>query len=136
MQLNPYLFFNGQCEAAFKFYEQRLGGKIVAMITYADMPAEAQEQAGPDTGIMHARLMVGDTVLMGGDAPADRYHKPQGFAVSMLCGDTAEAERAFQALLEGGTVIMPLEETFWAARFGMLVDRFGITWMVNHEKAA
>jgi PhnB protein len=85
--------------------------------------------------ILHARLVVGDQVLMGSDAPPDRQQKPQGFSLSISINDPAEAERVFHALVENGTVTMPFGETFWAVRFGMLVDRFGIPWMINCEKA-
>lgn len=136
MQLNPYLFFNGQCEAAFKFYEQRLGGKIVAMMTYGEMPAEEQGSAQKSRAIVHARLMVGDTALMGSDCPPEHYKTLQGVSMSLQVADPAEAERVFAALQEGGTVTMPMEETFWAVRFGMLDDQFGISWMVNCGKAA
>ena len=136
MQLNPYLLFNGQCETAFKFYEKCLGGKIEAMILHEGTPAADQVPAEWRKKILHARLVVGDQVLMGSDAPPDRFQKPQGFSVSLGVKDPAEAERIFLALAENGKVRMPIQKTFWAARFGMLVDRFGIPWMVNCEKAA
>ena len=134
MQLNPYLFFNGQCEAAFKFYAQVLGGKIDGMLTHAGTPAEQQVPAEWRDKIMHARLIVGDQVLMASDAPPDHYEKPTGFSVSIQIKDKAEAERIFNALAEGGKVQMPFGQTFWAAGFGMCADRFGIPWMVNCEK--
>ena len=136
MQLNPYLFFNGQCEAAFKFYERVLGGKIEAMLTHAGTPAEAQVPAEWRDKILHARLNVGGEVLMASDAPPGRYEEPKGFSVSLQMKDPPEAERIFHALAENGTVRMPIQKTFWAARFGMLVDRFGIPWMINCEQAA
>ena len=135
MRLNPYLVFNGQCEAAFKFYERCLGGKIETMMTHAGTPAEAHVPAEWHDKIMHARLAVGDEVLMGSDAPPGHYEAPQGFSVSLQIKGVAEAERIFHALAADGTVRMPLQQTFWAARFGMLVDRFGIPWMVNCEQA-
>jgi PhnB protein len=135
MQLNPYLTFNGQCEAAFKFYEQCLGGKIVAMVAHAGTPAEEHVPAEWRNKILHARLIVGDEVLMGSDAPPDRYEEAKGFSVTLGVDDPADAERIFYALAEKGTVRMPLQQTFWALRFGMLVDRFGIPWMVNCEQA-
>ncbi|MGZ5121762.1 MAG: VOC family protein [Burkholderiales bacterium] len=136
MQINPYLLFNGQCEAAFKFYERVLGGKIDAMMTHAGTPAEAHVPPEWRNKIIHARLVVGDEVLMGSDAPPDRFQKPQGFSVSIQINKPADAERIFKALAENGTVQMPFEQTFWAFRFGMCGDRFGIPWMVNCEKAA
>ena len=136
MQLNPYLTFNGQCEAAFKFYEKCLGGKIEAMLTHEGTPAEQHVPSEWRKTILHARLTVGDEVLMGSDAPPERYEQPQGFSVSLNTNDPAEAERIFRALSEKGRVQMPLQQTFWASRFGMCVDRFGIPWMVNCEQAA
>ena len=131
MQINPYLFFNGQCETAFKFYAECLGGKIDAMMTHAGTPAEEHVPAEWRSKIIHARLTVGDGVLMASDAPPDHYEKPQGFSVSIQIKDKAEAERIFNALAENGKITMPFEKTFWAAGFGMCVDRFGIPWMVN-----
>ncbi len=136
MQLNPYLYFNGNCEAAFKFYEQCLGGKIEAMLTHVETPMEAQTPPEWRNKILHVSMKVAGTLLMGSDAPPEHYQKPQGFSVSINLKDPAEAERIFQALAENGTVRMPLQETFWAALFGMLVDRFGIPWMINCEKAS
>ena len=136
MQLNPYLVFNGQCETAFKFYEQSLGGKIEAMIPHAGTPAEQHVSAEWRDKIMHARLNVNGEVLMGSDAPPEHYKAPQGFSVSVQFKDVKEAERVFNALADGGKVNMPLQQTFWAARFGMLVDRFGVPWMINCEQAA
>ena len=134
MQLNPYLFFDGQCEAAFKFYEQCLGGKIVAMLSHAGTPAEGQVPANWRDKIMHARMLVGDEALMGSDAPPEHYEQTKGFSVSLSIDDPAQAERVFNALAEKGTVKMPFQRTFWAVGFGMLVDRFGIPWMINCEK--
>lgn len=136
MELNPYLSFDGSCEAAFKFYEQVLGGKIVAMMTYADTPMKDEMPAETHGKIVHARLTVGDKVLMGGDAPPGRYEPPKGTTLCLGVDRPAEAERMFKDLSEGGTVQMPIAETFWAQRFGMLTDRFGIPWMVNCEKPA
>jgi PhnB protein len=136
MQLNPYLTFNGDCETAFKFYERSLGGKIVAMMSHEGTPAEEHVPAAWRKKIMHARLTVGDMLLMGSDAPPDRYEQPKGISVTLGVTDPKEADRVFGALAEEGTVQMPIQETFWAKRFGMLVDRFGIPWMVNCEKAA
>ena len=131
MQLSPILTFNGQCEAAFKFYEQCLGGKIQTMMTWGDSPMADQVPSEWRDKIIHATLIVGETSLLGGDAPPDRYEEPRGFSVTIHIKDPADAERIFQALSEDGTVTMPIQQTFWALRFGMLVDRFGIPWMVN-----
>src|SRR5262249_49161110 len=132
--VQPYLLFNGQCEVAFKFYEQCLGGKIEAMMTHAGSPMADQVPAEWHDKILHARLVVGDEVLMGSDCPPEHYEKPQGFSVSLSIDNPSEADRIFNTLAEKGTVRMPLQQTFWAARFGMLDDQFGIPWMINCEK--
>jgi PhnB protein len=134
MQLNPYLNFDGRCEAAFKFYEKVLGGKIVAMMTFGETPMKDQMPAEWHGKIAHARLTVGDEVLMGGDPPPQHYQPPKGITVTLGTVDPAEAERVFEALSDGGMVTMPIAETFWARRFGMLTDRFGIPWMINCER--
>jgi PhnB protein len=136
MQLNPYLLFNGQCEAAFKFYEKVLGGKIVSMMPHEGTPAATQVPPEWLKKIIHARLVVGDKVLMGSDAPPDRYQETRGFSISLGVDTPAEAERIFQAFSEKGKVNMPMEKTFFAERFGMLADQFGIPWMIICEKAA
>jgi len=137
MQMNPYLTFKGQCEAAFKFYEKVLGGKIVAMMPHEGTPAADHVPAEWRSKIMHARLMLADDkVLMGSDAPPGMHEEMKGFSVTLGIDKPAEAERIFHALAEDGTVRMPIQETFWAARFGMLTDRFGTPWMINCEKAA
>lgn len=136
MQLNPLLSFNGQCEAAFHFYERCLGGKIVTMMAHAGTPMEAQVPAEWRDKILHATLRMGDAVLMGADAPPDRYEKPQGVSVALHLKDPTEADRIFKELAQNGMVRMPLQQTFWAVRFGMLVDQFGIPWLINCEPAA
>jgi len=135
--LVPYLSFDGQCEAAFRHYEKVFGGTILMMMMrHADAPADAGVPQTPDTAtrIMHARLKVGDRLLMGGDAPPRSASKPQGFCVSIQVDDPVDAERIFRELGEGGVVQMPIGETFLARRFGMLIDKFGTPWMVNCEK--
>jgi PhnB protein len=133
--LNPYLTFDGQCEAACTFYASCLGGKIVAMLRHEGTPAEAHVSPEWRDKILHARLMVGDQVLMGSDAPPGRYEQPKGFSVTLGVDTPAEAERVFAALAEKGTVQMQMDQTFFAARFGMLMDRFGTPWMIICEKA-
>lgn len=135
MQLNPYLSFNGQCGAAFQFYQQCLGGSI-QMMAWGDSPMADQVPSGWRDKIIHATLIVGETALLGADAPPDRYETPRGFSVTIQINDPAEADRVFHALAENGTVQMPIQQTFWAALFGMCVDRFGIPWMVNCGQAA
>jgi PhnB protein len=133
MQVNPYLSFNGECESAFRFYERCLGGELGAVFRYAGSPMAAEVPGDWSEKIMHASLTVGNQVLMGGDVAPDRYEAPKGFSLSIHITSTADAERIFHDLAEGGKVVMPLDKTFWAARFGMLVDRFGIPWLINCE---
>ena len=134
MQINTYLFFNGNCAEAFKYYEKVLGGTILAMLTHGEAPAAAHVGPEHQNSIMHAHLVVENNALMGSDHCSEMFKQPQGFSVSLHFEDTAEAERVFHALADGGTVTMPIEETFWADRFGMCADRFGIDWMVNCAK--
>ena len=134
MTLHPHLAFDGQCEAAFKFYEKCLGGKIAFMMNYAQSPVAAQFPSEWGNRIMHASLMLGSDMLSGGDAPPDQYEKPRGFCVSFGISDAKEGERIFKALAENGSVQMPFEKTFWAAGFGMVTDQFGIPWIVNCEE--
>jgi PhnB protein len=136
MRFIPYLNFNGQCEAAFKFYEQVFGGKIEMMMSHGDSPIAEHVPPEWHKSIMHARLSVGDQVLMGSDAPPDRFETARGLWVSIVLDDVAVAERIFNSLAENGTIQMPFEETFWAARFGMVIDRFGTPWMLNCELRA
>lgn len=129
--LNPYLFYNDNCEAAFRFYEKVLGGKIEMMLRADEGPADMKPGPGREKLIMHARMSIGGQVLMASDSPPEHFHKPQGFAVSLTITDPLEAERKFNALAEGGKLEMPFTKTFWAKGFGTCVDRFGIPWMVN-----
>ena len=131
---NPYLHFPGSCQQAFEFYAATLGGKIVAMFKAEGSPMEAEVPAEMRDKIIHARLLCGDSVLMGSDAIGEQYHQPQGFSINVNTATPAEAERVYRALAQGGRETMPLAETFWAQRFGMCTDRFGIPWMVNCEK--
>ena len=129
--LNPYLFYNGNCEAAFKYYEKVLGGKIEFLMRADEGPADMKPSPGHEKKIMHARMSIGAQLLMASDAPPDHFHKPQGFAVSLTVPDLAEAEKKFKALAEGGAENMPFEKTFFSKGFGMCVDQFGQPWMVN-----
>jgi PhnB protein len=136
MQVNPYLYFDGRCEEAFKFYEKLLGGKIQVMMPHEGTPAASHVPPEWGKKIMHARMVVDGQTLMGSDAPPGHYHKPQGYSVTISVKEPADADRIFHALAENASVNMPIQETFWAQRFGMLVDRFGIPWMVSCEKEA
>lgn len=137
MKINAYLTYDGQCEAAFRFYAQCLGGTLEAMSRFADTPGCEHVPASHRDKIMHARLVVGDQVLMASDnIPEYPYEGIKGCSIALNVDSKAEADRAFKALSEQGQVIMPLDKTFWAARFGMLVDRFGVPWMINCEHDA
>jgi PhnB protein len=131
MKINPYLFYGGNCEAAFKFYEKVLGGKIEMMLRNEEAPESMPAPPERKKQIMHARISINGEILMASDAPPDHFHKAQGFAVSLTVDDPAEAERKFKALSEGGTTNMPFGKTFFSKGFGMCVDQFGIPWMVN-----
>ena len=135
MRVNPYLLFNGRCQEAFTFYAECLGGKIEAMLPHAGTPAEGHVPPEWREKIMHARLSLGEDVIMGSDAPPGHFEQPKGFSVTIQLTDSAEADRVFQRLSDGATVTMPIQQTFWAKRFGMLVDRFGTPWMVNCQTA-
>ena len=138
MKLNLHisLAFSGQCEAAFRFYEHCLNGTIAFMLTWGNSPMAADAPPGWSANIYHATLKIGDTVITGGDVAPDRYEERKGFSLVLELDDAAAAERIFHALGENGTIQMPLQETFWAARFGALVDQFGISWSINCERAA
>jgi PhnB protein len=126
--------FKGDCEAAFHFYAECLGGKIEGLHTFDGSPMADKMPAEWRKKVMHARMSIGDKILMGSDPPPDRYQPPQGFSVCVEASAPAEAEHIFAALAKGGQVHMPIQKTFWAARYGMLTDQFGIPWMVNCEK--
>jgi PhnB protein len=138
MALKPHLsiMFDGQCEAAFRFYERCLNGTISFMLTWGHSPAAAE--APPDWAekVYHATLEVGDFVMTGGDLPSDKYEKPKGFSIVLGVDNPAVAQRIFDELAENGRIAMPLQETFWASRYGALVDQFGIAWEVNCERPA
>ena len=129
----PYLGFDGQCEAAFAFYAKALHGEILTLMRYADAPPDVPGMTERSDRIMHAHLKVGERGLMGGDGPSGAS-KPQGFCVTFQIDNPAEAERAFAALAEGGQATMPIGPTFFAQKFGMLTDKFGVPWMVYCPK--
>lgn len=131
MRINPYLSFDGQCEAALQFYERCLGGKIVYMMTYAQSPVAPQVPPEWGKRIYHATFSFGDQTLGAADAPPGRYQSPQGFSLTLDIDAPAEADRVFERLSEKGTVQMPVQVTHWARRFGVLTDQFGTPWMIN-----
>ncbi len=134
--LNPYLFFDGNCADAMRFYERTLGGKLDLMKA-SEAPAGAEMPPGPGDSILHARLVLDDgRVLMASDWMASEpYPGRKGFSLSLGYSTVAEAQRIFDALADGGKVNMPFQKTFWAEAFGMLEDRFGTPWMVNGQMA-
>ena len=136
MQVITYLSFRGSCEEAFRLYAAMLGGRLGEMFRYAGSPMAEQAPAGWEQKVMHGSLHVGGHVLMGADVAPEQYEEPKGFTLSVQLDDTSEAERIFGALSEQGRIVMPLAQTFWAARFGMVVDRFGIPWTINCETSA
>ena len=134
MKTSTVLNFKGDCEAAFKFYEEHLGGQARGIFRYEGSPLSASVPPEWQNKIMHGSIDVGSLVLMGADVVPASYEEPKGFSLSVHTSDVSEAERIFRDLSEGGRTVMPLERTFWAARFGMLIDRFGIPWTINCEE--
>ncbi len=135
MKLSTSLIFRGQCEAAFKSYERCLDGKITFMLTWGDSPMANQAPPEWREKILHASLRVGDHVLTGGDVLPEQYEQPKGFSIMLGIDNPADADRIFHALAENGTVQMAIQKTFWAQRFGSLVDQFGTPWSINCEQA-
>jgi PhnB protein len=134
MQVQSYLFFDGRCEQALEFYKKALGAKIEMLMRFReapDPPPPGMVPPGFGDKVMHASFRIGDTVVMASDGCAEREANFQGFSLSLAVGEEADANRAFDALADGGKVTMPLGKTFWSPRFGMVTDRFGVAWMVN-----
>ncbi len=133
MQLQPYLFFEGRCEEAIEFYRQALGAEVSAIMRFKDSPEPARPGMIPPGGenkVMHAQFQVGGTTVLASDGRCGGRPSFQGFALSLTAANEAEADRLFAALANGGQVQMPLTKTFFSPRFGMLADRFGVSWMV------
>lgn len=133
MQIVPYLGFHGECREAFAFYAKALGGEIVSQFAYGDSPMAADMPPESRDHLMHACIVAEGATLMGADGPWNTSSASQT-CVNVMVDDNAKAERIFAALAEGGRIDQPMEETFWAHRFGMLTDRYGKPWMVNHLK--
>lgn len=132
MKLNTYVNFAGTCAEAFRYYEKHLGGKVGMMMTHEQAPNQSCVDPEWKDAVLHARISLGDTELMAADIPSA---EPMRSAYLTLSVDSdIEAERIFSALSEGGQVLMPIEETFFASRFGQIRDRFGINWMILHER--
>ncbi|HEY4145940.1 VOC family protein [Pinirhizobacter sp.] len=136
MKLDPYVFFSGTCEAAINDYQRILGGDIVMMSRYSEAPDAGEMAPEAKNLIMHARLVVDGQTLMASDAhPSMPNNGNHGFSLALTFAEIDKAERVFNALADGGNVIMPLQKTFWSERFGMLTDRYGIEWMINGGEA-
>jgi PhnB protein len=133
MQVQPYLFFEGRCEEALAFYGKAIGAKIVDLMRFKESPEPPPPDMcppGSDDKVMHASFTIGETTVMASDGRASGQPNFQGFALSLLAADEAEAKRLFTAVGEGGQVQMPLGKTFFSPAFGMVTDRFGVLWMV------
>ena len=135
MKLYTQLNFGGNCVEAFRFYEKHLGGEITMLMHQSQMPgppaAAGEKKADP---VIHARMTIGDTVLIANDVPADVFKAMRSVYLYLSVDSTAEAERVYKLLADGGEIFMPLEETFFATRFSMLRDRFGVSWSIIHER--
>lgn len=130
--LDSYLFFNGRCREAMQFYEKTLGGKMEALMTYADSPDPEHCSPGNEALVMHASLLLQDgRRLMASDSPPEHYKPMAGFSLALNYEKAAEARKIFEVLSAGGSVFMPMTETFWSETFGMCTDRFGTPWMVG-----
>src|SRR5579863_46821 len=134
MKLNPYLYYGGNCQEAFEYYAKNLGGKINAMIPYGEQAGS--DNAPPDwkNKIMHANMSLGQTEIMASDAPPERFQPMLSVYLSLQVDNIPEAERLYKALSQGGEIVMPMGETFFAHRFAMLRDKFGAWWMILHQK--
>lgn len=134
MKLDIYLNYGGNCEHAFRFYEQHLGGTITTMTRHDQQPNPANVPADWKNAILHARIEIGNTVLMGADIPPDRFQPMRSAYLTLRVDTAAEAERLYALLADGGQIFMKMEQTFFASRFAMLRDKFGTSWMLLHER--
>jgi len=131
VSIQPYLSFGGRCEEAIEFYRKALGAELRMMMRFKESPEPTEMPECFHDKIMHASLQIGDSVLMASDGRCEGPQAFEGFSISVVLPDEEQAERAFATLSDGGLVTMPLEKTFWAPKFGMLQDRFGVSWMVS-----
>jgi PhnB protein len=132
MPVQPYLFFEGRCEEALAFYREALGAEVNALMRYKESPDQPPPEMGPIPGdkVMHVSFRIGDTELMASDGMASGKPEFRGFSLSVTARDAADAKRRFEALANGGTIQMPLGKTFFSPCFGMVQDRFGVSWMI------
>jgi len=131
MHIEPYLFFDGRCEEAIEFYRATLGAEVTRLARFRDAPQTGMAPPGGEDKIMHAHLRIGETSVLASDGRCAGNPRFEGFALSVVAADDAEAERMFAALSDGGTVQMPMTQTFFSSRFGMAADRFGVSWMIH-----
>jgi PhnB protein len=134
LQLHTYLNYGGNCEQAFRFYAEHLGGTITMLTRHGEAPHGQHVPADWANAVLHARMTLGGTTLLGADIPPDRFQPIRSAYLSLTLESVAEAERVFALLADGGQIFMPMEETFFATRFAMLRDRFGTSWMLMHPK--
>lgn len=134
MKLHAYLNYGGNCEQAFRFYEQHLGGKITAMMLHPEQSASSNTAPDSPKGILYARMTIGETEIMGSDVSPERFQPMRSVYLSLTVHSTEEAEQIYALLSDGGQIFMNMQETFFASRFAMLRDRFGTSWMIVHEK--
>jgi len=134
MQLHTYLNYGGNCEQAFRFYEQHLGGKITMMMKHGENPTPGPVPPEWNNAVLHARMQLGGTELLGADIPPDRFQPIQSAYLSLTVDSDKEAERVHDLLADGGQIFMPMQETFFASRFSMLRDRFGTSWMIVNTR--
>jgi len=138
MNVQPYVFFDGKCEEALEFYKSAVGAKVDMVMRFKEAPPEMQAQMSPGSKdkVMHAAFKIGDTQILASDGQCNGKPNFQGFSLTINAASDAEADKLFAALGKGGTVTAPMSETFFASRFGMLADKFGVNWMVLAEKKA
>jgi PhnB protein len=134
MKLHPYLNYGGNCKQAFEFYEQHLGGKITTMMTHRDQPDPASVSPDWKDAILYAHMTIGETELMANDVPPDRFEPMRSAYLSLAVDSIDEAERIHGLLADGGQILLPMQETFFAHRFSMLRDKFGTSWMIIHQR--
>jgi len=134
MKLNVYVNFRGTCADAFRYYEKHLGGTVTSMVTHAQAPVPSPLGSDWQDKVLHGRMRIGDTELMAADIPSAEAMRSA--YLTLRVDSIAEAERVFSALADGGSVLMPIQETFFAPRFGQVRDRFGVNWMILHERSA
>jgi len=136
MKLFTYLNYGGNCRQAFEFYQEHLGGKITMLTTHGEQPGASNVPPDWSKAVLHARIDLGGTTILGADIPPDRFQPMRSAYLSLMADSVENAERMYTLLSDGGQIFMPMEETFFARRFAMLRDRFGTSWMILHEREA